>query len=43
MAELPRLSRYLRANTRLEIQRDLKIRPEDRIALQIWRSKELKK
>lgn len=43
MAELPRLSRSLRANTRLEIQRSIKLRPEDRVNLQIWRTKEQKK
>lgn len=43
MSELPRLSRSLRAHSKLETQRNLGIRPEDRINLQIWRSKEQKR
>lgn len=43
MSELPRLTRSMRANLRLEIQRNIKFRPEDRVALQLWRTNEQKK
>lgn len=43
MSQLPKLSRGMRAHTDLEIQRELFVRPEDRVNLQIWRTKESKK
>jgi hypothetical protein len=43
MNELPRLSRLMRVKTDLEIYRELKSKPEDRILQQLQRTKELKK
>lgn len=40
MTELPRFSRSLRANLRLEIKRNIKQRPEDKIALKLWEDKQ---
>ncbi|KXJ73287.1 hypothetical protein RP20_CCG016160 [Aedes albopictus] len=42
MADLPKLSRSMRANTDLDIRRELANRPEDRPTLQMFRSKEAK-
>lgn len=43
MSDLPRLTRSLRVNSRLELQRNIKFRPEDKISYQLWQSKEGKK
>lgn len=42
MADLPKISRSLRASTDLDIRRELANRPEDRLTLQMFRSKEAK-
>lgn len=43
MADLPKLSRSMRASTDLDIRRELANRPEDRPTLQMFRSKEAKR